>query len=743
MKGKKTLNISTMKKNVSAVNSELANVDIASGSIQCMLASSKFVKFTKETNLDVKNKPKKDQKKDKFKVTINLEALTKKLDNKEDLLLRELNELKKIYYQPEDYELEDLMRESNKTAKYSKMSVKDIVYGIILNRRDQLMKAVKGKDNINQIVKDIYENKGEIETLLTEEYCEEKKEKDKTKVDIQLEEKGIAEVIQSMQTVTDQIEKEFMQVYKTEGKLLDEISNSMKEMEREKERKSKIKSKGNNMKSNATLSSNNFDGINKAQQSYRLNSTTSLKINSFQDREENIINEEEKQEDNGNRVFSKEDITRKITDKKKEKISLDKNKVSGFAVNRMNLAKIISNKIATIGKNNHNNIDYWSNGIKKALQSKENTNNSMKQMYEVIKNDLSVYNDINGPLKELIEELQKHADGKGFNNVDIKVLNLVNVVVAIANKCNNIVDTMNTMWQYLINEYNSERTAAIMGKKGDMLKKKAMLKQEKMVNLSSNNQFISAEVWKEKSLFEKVMLRFKFTDFNQMPKATIWKKFKDNEKLEFLNMLYRYRYNRGKLLLQQYDQKNPQELIAKINSFLYYNDKDKKGFTCYTKEDVLAQVKGNNSETWNEHSENIKRLTDILNRISENNGVIGIYYVRGQRIKCKGKSFKDIIINRNKQVKRKNKNNNNNKKPNGKGKRKRYKKRNYGNRYNKEPPKQNNIVNAKPDEEVREEEDNKVMEINTDSHQIDNKYNVDVTQNIHNIHVNNNNNWDF
>jgi len=117
--------------------------------------------------------------------------------------------------------------------------------------------------------------------------------------------------------------------------------------------------------------------------------------------------------------------------------------------------------------------------------------------------------------------------------------------------------------------------------------------------------------------------------------------------------------------------------------------------------------------------------------------------VRGQRIKCKGKSFKDIIINRNKQVKRKNKNNNNNKKPNGKGKRKRYKKRNYGNRYNKEPPKQNNIVNAKPDEEVREEEDNKVMEINTDSHQIDNKYDVDVTQNIHNIHVNNNNNWDF
>ena len=118
--------------------------------------------------------------------------------------------------------------------------------------------------------------------------------------------------------------------------------------------------------------------------------------------------------------------------------------------------------------------------------------------------------------------------------------------------------------------------------------------------------------------------------------------------------------------------------------------------------------------------------------------------MRGQRIKCKGKSFKDIIINRNKQVKRKNKNNNNNKKPNGRGKRKRYKKkRNYGHRYNKEPPKQNNIVNAKPDEEVREEEDNKVMEINTDSHQIDNKYNVDVTQNIHNIHVNNNNNWDF
>ena len=67
MKGKKTLNISTMKKNVSAVNSELANVDIASGSIQCMLASSKFVKFTKETNLDVKINQRKIKRKTNLK----------------------------------------------------------------------------------------------------------------------------------------------------------------------------------------------------------------------------------------------------------------------------------------------------------------------------------------------------------------------------------------------------------------------------------------------------------------------------------------------------------------------------------------------------------------------------------------------------------------------------------------------------------------------------------------------------
>ena len=729
MKGKKTLNINNMKKSVSAVNAELANVDNASGNIQCMLASSKFVRFTKETNLDVKNKPKKDQKKDKFKITINLEALTKKLDNKEDLPLRELNELKKIYYQPEDYELEELMRESNKTAKYSKMSVRDIIYGIVLNRRDQLMKAVKGKENVNQIVKNVFENKEEIETLLAEEYCEENKEKDKKKVEINLEEKGITEVIESMQTVTEQVEKEFMQIYKKEAKLIDEIGNSMKEREREKEMKSKVKVKDNRSKSNATLTSNSFTGINKAQQSYVLNSTTSLKMNAGQDNEENA-----------NRIFSKEDITRKISNKKREKISLDKNKVSGFAVNRMNLANIISNKIATIGKNNHNSIDYWSNGIKKALQSKENTKNSMKQMYEVIKNDLSVYNDINGPLAELIEELQKNADGEGFNNVDIKVLNLVNVVVAIANKCNNIVDTMNTMWQYLINEYNSEKTAAIMGKKGDILKKKAMLKQEKMVNLSSQNQFISAEVWKEKSLFEKVMLRFKFTDFNQMPKATIWKKFKDNEKLEFLNMLYKYRFTRGKLLLQQYDYRNPQDLIGKINSFLYYNDKDKKGFTCYTKEEILEQIKANNSKTWNEHSDNIKRLTDILNKISENNGVIGIYYVRGQRIKCKGKSFKDIIINKKKKGK---KMNNNKKKPNIKGRRRKYKRRNYMNNHNQEPPRQKNIYNEEQEERAMEEGNNNVMEINTDSHNRYNKDNVDVTQNIHNIHVNDNNNLGF
>lgn len=66
-------------------------------------------------------------------------------------------------------------------------------------------------------------------------------------------------------------------------------------------------------------------------------------------------------------------------------------------------------------------------------------------MYDVIRNDLSIYNDINGPLQELLNILQSEADGKGFNNVDLKILNLVNIIVGIVNKCNNFVDTINTL----------------------------------------------------------------------------------------------------------------------------------------------------------------------------------------------------------------------------------------------------------------------------------------------------------
>lgn len=179
------------------MNSELANAYNATGNIQNIITSSQFVKFTKETNFDIKNKKKNKNEKDKFKITINVEAIGKKLDNKENLSLRELREQKKIYYQPEDHELEDVMRASNKHAKYSKMSVKDIMYGIILNRREQLMKAIKDKKNVKDIVKNICDNKDELVELLTDDYMEVNKNKKvndaKEDMDVEIEEKLVTE----------------------------------------------------------------------------------------------------------------------------------------------------------------------------------------------------------------------------------------------------------------------------------------------------------------------------------------------------------------------------------------------------------------------------------------------------------------------------------------------------------------------------------------------------------------------
>ena len=120
-------------------------------------------------------------------------------------------------------------------------------------------------------------------------------------------------------------------------------------------------------------------------------------------------------------------------------------------------------------------------------------------------------------------------------------------------------------------------------------------------------------------------------------------------------------------LLDEYNEKQTSDdvmrTIAKINSFLYYNCKDSKGFDCAIEGDIWKDVNeafSHNQLNYKEHKDRIELLTNILKTNSDNNKVIGIYYVKGKKVKCNGKSFEDTIIAKNRYRSSKNNNNSSN-----------------------------------------------------------------------------------
>jgi hypothetical protein len=106
-------------------------------------------------------------------------------------------------------------------------------------------------------------------------------------------------------------------------------------------------------------------------------------------------------------------------------------------------------------------------------------------------------------------------------------------------------------------------------------------------------------------------------------------------------------------LLKEYEENTEKgewmRTVAKINAFLYYNCKDSKGFNCAIEGEIWKDLNewfDQNKKDYDEHKERIKKLEEILKKHSDENNVIGIYFVKGKKVKCNGKSFEDTIISK-------------------------------------------------------------------------------------------------
>jgi hypothetical protein len=262
------------------------------------------------------------------------------------------------------------------------------------------------------------------------------------------------------------------------------------------------------------------------------------------------------------------------------------------------------------------------------------------------------YSDITGPLKELLDSTYEKANDKSYEGTDIDKINMLNVIVAMANRINDLTNVINNLWQYQLNDYKIEKEVFKLGKKGMELNKNALISKEKNCVLMKNiDNYIPNKDWLKLPLAERIRCRFKFSDYNQLPNALIWKKFTCEEKFNFMKDLINYRLLRSEQLLKEYEQKEPLDVIGKINAFLYYNGKDAKGYKCFTENEVWEKINKlliENNHSYEFHQKRIEKLTAILKDMSDKHGVIGIYYYKGKKIKCNGKSFEDTIIGKGK-----------------------------------------------------------------------------------------------
>ena len=588
-------------------------IEQAASILQNMLIDSEFVKFTKNTNLDLNNGK-------NFNMEISEKELAKKLDNKEKLTLKELNKLKKIYYGPEDQDLEDFLKEDNKNHNL-KFSVNDIIYGIVLFRREELMKQVENINNDELIEKEIMENAEEINSYI--EVTNDNQYNNASNMDIEpkinniVQEEEIHTLCDKIRSKSKALRKEFGNIKAKEKALFEFIEEKDKVLTKKKERNLKL------------IKNNSKENPNKII-------------------EKKNNNEEKK------KVFTREELSNKINNIKKNKAENEKNFFKNTTETKFMLASEIANTVANLAKNDYTNNGYWVNTIRSIENNNELKNKipineqNMKSMFGKICQDMKGYSDITGPLKELLNITYENANDKDYAGTDIYKINMLNVIVAMANRINDLTNVINNLWQYQLNDYKIEKEVFKLGKKGMELNKNALISKEKNCSMMKKiENYIPNKDWMKLPLAQRIRCRFKFSDYNQLPNALIWKKFTCDEKFDFMKDLINYRLLRSEQLLKEFAEKDPLDVTGKINAFLYYNGKDSKGYKCFIEDEVWEKVNKlfiENNHSYEFHQKRIEKLKALLKDMSDKNGVIGIYYYKGKKIKCNGRSFEDIII---------------------------------------------------------------------------------------------------
>ena len=254
----------------------------------------------------------------------------------------------------------------------------------------------------------------------------------------------------------------------------------------------------------------------------------------------------------------------------------------------------------------------------------------VKQNWTDLKN--KYFGDAEGALKEFLTTSENGANGKAFSNQGA-FSQLGCITIALWNRIKNLESTVNSLTktiEALVDQI--QYNAKLAPEDANKVNKKFAQRT------GYGKSFIANEDWFKLSNYEKFLKRFVYKDYSQNPPRAWWNSFSEEEKGKVLKTRQEWKKKRLIDLSDLYEQ-DQDKAIRYIDSFFYYEDKDKFGF----KIEIPENLK--NLTEFDEESKLVyDELRSTLENAAERNLVFNKVWCNNKAVRTKGVSALSKVV---------------------------------------------------------------------------------------------------
>ena len=224
--------------------------------------------------------------------------------------------------------------------------------------------------------------------------------------------------------------------------------------------------------------------------------------------------------------------------------------------------------------------------------------------------------------------------GKDQYNFNGVIVQIVNVISALLSKVNAICNTFSSFKSYIETE-NLKNVKIAQGGDKIWIDFNKRIRFNDAVNKGKVEK-LNKKDWDKLSNYDKLMKKFSFKDYRQMPNHSLWKKLKVKDKVRFLDARNKYRTHRFNELAENLS-KDPVKTLSDFDIFMYYQWKDSRGFEC--------QANKTNREKYGDNKDDeiiAGDLSDNLKQYNDKKLIYNKYFFKGKIKYTNGRSIQAI-----------------------------------------------------------------------------------------------------